>query len=235
MLSQSKSETTKADSPLTGRRLLRQYNPRRLSPRHRRTSFTFNKDGSSASRKRAAGARPESYLFPLLPVDRYAGSRSSVPADDVCRGELGGEVGDGTWMVGQAPGLVLLNTRDDGADDENVTPIVVGDRTLRGSSEGSWTTSWARHWTPLPDGLGGTGNGADTHSSGGISTGAKAGIGVGAGVSGLIITGIAGWALMLRRRKQRISDAAVQPRIRAIVSLLQSCPQRLRWVYCPWS
>jgi hypothetical protein len=179
-------------------------------------SFTFNKDGSSASGQNLTIRIPLQLLtltlqeplvegqnltyFPcFLSTDTPVLGRAFLQAAFVAVNWVEG-LGNGTWMLGQAPGPALFEMGD-GAGDGNVTPIAIDDRTLRGSGEGSWAASWAGYWTPLP---GGTGNGTDTHSSGGLSAGAKAGIGVGAGISGLIIAGIAGWALILRRRKQFI-------------------------------
>lgn len=183
-------------------------------------SFTFNKDGSSASAQNLTVRIPLQLLtltlqeplvegqnltyFPcFLSTDTPVLGRAFLQAAFVAVNWAEG-LGNGTWMLGQASGPALFEAGS-GAGDENVTPIAVDDRTLSGSGEGSWAASWAGYWTHLP---GGTGNGTDTHSSGGLSAGAKAGIGVGAGISGLIIAGIAGWALVLRRRKQGVGAAS---------------------------
>ncbi|KAL4745513.1 aspartic peptidase domain-containing protein [Aspergillus terricola var. indicus] len=165
-------------------------------------SFTFNKDGSPASGQNLTIRIPLQLLtltlqeplvqgqnltyFPcFLSTDTPVLGRAFLQAAFVAVNWVEG-LGNGTWMLGQVPGPALFE-KGDGANDQNVTPIAVDHRALRGSGEGSWAASWA--------------------GNGGISAGAKAGIGVGAGISGLIITGIAGWVLILRHRKQSIGAA----------------------------
>lgn len=52
----------------------------------------------------------------------------------------------------------------------------------------------------------GNSNLADSHDSGGLSTGAKAGIGVGAALAALLIIGLSVWLVVMRRKHKRLQD-----------------------------
>ncbi|KAF9886587.1 hypothetical protein FE257_011359 [Aspergillus nanangensis] len=95
--------------------------------------------------------------------------------------------GSGSWFLAQAPGPGLTST-------PAMTSIDPAAGSIDGSAS-SWQHSWDGYLTPLP-------NGTDSAADGGdLSTGAKAGIGVGAGVGGIAILAALGWVFFLRRRR----------------------------------
>ncbi|KAE8350004.1 aspartic peptidase domain-containing protein [Aspergillus coremiiformis] len=98
----------------------------------------------------------------------------------------------GTWFLGQAPGP--------GLPSADITAINVGDTTLAASSH-SWNQSWAKSWHPLAD----SSPGNSTSSNGDLTTGGKAGIGIGVGVVGVIFIAAGAWIAILRRRRYRPS------------------------------
>ncbi|KAL4863609.1 aspartic peptidase domain-containing protein [Aspergillus spectabilis] len=171
-------------------------------------SFAFNKDGSTAQnftvrvplqlltltlQEPLVEGRNLTYFPCFLSTDTPVLGRAFLQAAFVGVNWLEGE-NNGTWFLGQAPG-----PGSQGVDD--IAPIAVSDRALRGLEEESWEDSWARHWTPL-EMNDQTSNTTDTSDSSGLSTGAKAGIGVGAGISGVILAAMGVCAAILRRRKQ---------------------------------
>ncbi|KAK3709072.1 hypothetical protein LTR37_011051 [Vermiconidia calcicola] len=81
---------------------------------------------------------------------------------------------------------------------------------------GRFAASWSDHWTPLEGSTtnggagsgGGSGNGGD---DGGLSTGATAGIGVGAAALAVGALGIAAFFLVRRRKHRKASESEQQP------------------------
>jgi hypothetical protein len=182
-------------------------------------SFAFNKDGSTTQnitvrvplqlltltlQEPLVEGRNLTYFPCFLSTDTPVLGRAFLQAAFVGVNWFEGET-NGTWFLGQAPGPGLQ-----GGDD--IAPIAVSDRALRGLEEEPWEESWARHWTPL-EMNDQTSNTTDTSHSSDLSTGAKAGIGVGAGISGVILVAMGVCGTILRRRKQtakaRETDAPV--------------------------
>ncbi|KAF7591686.1 hypothetical protein BBP40_001194 [Aspergillus hancockii] len=95
----------------------------------------------------------------------------------------------GMWFLGQAPGPGLPNA--------DITAINVRDTALA-ASDNSWEQSWEKHWRAL----GTSSSGNSTSSNGGLTTGQKAGIGIGAGVAGVILFAVIVWILILHRRRR---------------------------------
>ncbi|GES65137.1 aspartic protease [Aspergillus terreus] len=94
----------------------------------------------------------------------------------------------GRWFLAQAPG-------PDGSFIKDVANIDTGSTTIAGSGN-SWEGTWENSWTPLA-----STNSTNTTvaNSNGLSIGAKAGIGVGCAVAGLLIFAVAFW--LFRRRR----------------------------------
>lgn len=104
----------------------------------------------------------------------------------------GKATGTGSWFLAQAPGPGLVT-------NPTVVSINPTDATIN-ASQTTWEDSWNNHWTPLPVPV--------TSASDGLTTGAKAGIGVGVAVGGLlVITTIA--VVILRRRLRKNNGGAV--------------------------
>jgi hypothetical protein len=150
--------------------------------------------------------------FPCMPTsNNYLLGRSFLQAAFVAVNWGTGE-GAGNWFLAQAPGPNVPST-------PSVTAIEVTDTTVK-SSQDSWEASWSSHWTPLPSSSSissGTPSGPTSGptSDGGLSIGAKAGIGVGCAVVALIILAAIGF-LCIRSRRRRVqignntSDAYTQ-------------------------
>ncbi|KAK3680801.1 Nucleolar GTP-binding protein 1 [Vermiconidia calcicola] len=81
---------------------------------------------------------------------------------------------------------------------------------------GRFAASWSDHWTPLEGSTtngdassgGGSGDGGD---DGGLSTGATAGIGVGAAALAVGVLGVAAFFLVRRRKQRKSSESEQQP------------------------
>jgi len=140
--------------------------------------------------------------FPCYPVNSsYSLGRSFLQAAFV--GEnFGNGNGNGIWYLGQAPGP--------GAAKKDVTSIGLSDDDLPASSS-TWEDTWNGYWHPLPGGddpSSSTGtassNSSTSHTAAGdrgLSTGAKAGIGVGCGAAGIILIALIAGVLLIRRRR----------------------------------
>lgn len=111
-----------------------------------------------------------------------------------------------SWFLAQAPGpgvgLPDIVTLD---DDSGSLPAV---------SLSSWESSWSNHWTKLtPNGSESVSNSTASDETtqagddGGLSTGAKAGIGIGCAAVGLVAIMVAAWCF-IRRRKQLVDKPA---------------------------
>lgn len=88
------------------------------------------------------------------------------------------------WFMAQAPGP--------GVGASNVQPIGDADTSINSDPIGNFATAWAKDWTPVSQS--GTGKAGDKNPGGGsfksgLSTGAKAGIGVGVAFVGFALIG----------------------------------------------
>lgn len=97
--------------------------------------------------------------------------------------------GSGIWFLAQAPGPALGtgNQQSIGVDDDSVE-----------ASKNSWEASWAGYWVPLS--LDSSDGESTPESNSGLSTGAKAGIGIGCAVAGLALIAFVAWLCIGRRK-----------------------------------
>lgn len=147
--------------------------------------------------------------FPCYPVNSsYSLGRAFLQAAFV--GEnFGNGNGNGLWYLGQAPGP--------GASKKDVTNIDMTQSKLSASNN-TWEDTWNMYWHPLPGGAVSSnstspaGSSGDSHAAaadGSISTGAKAGIGVGCGAAGVLLIGGLAWIFLLRRRRASARATAI--------------------------
>ncbi|KAL5333471.1 acid protease [Aspergillus crustosus] len=177
-------------------------------------SFTFNKDGSAAQnttvrvplrlltltlQEPLVDSRNLTYFPCFLSTDTPVLGRAFLQAAFVGVNWSEG-TNNGSWILGQAPGPGLQ-----GGIEGDIVPIAVNDRTLQGIEEGSWVESWTQYWTPLE--FQGTNAEAGTSIDSGMSVGAKAGIGIGASVAGMMLIASGVWVVILRHRKKQIQYA----------------------------
>ena len=88
------------------------------------------------------------------------------------------------WFMAQAPGP--------GVGASNVQPIGDADTSINSDPIGNFATTWAKDWTPISQSGSGTTGDKDpggNSSKAGLSTGAKAGIGVGVSFVGFALIG----------------------------------------------
>lgn len=190
-------------------------------------SFTFEKDMTEDSNTtirvpfallnltlEAPLVQQPTPYFPCYPSDSsYTLGRAFLQAAFV--GEsFGNGNGNGIWYLGQAAGP--------GASKKEVTNIEVAQDNLPASSS-TWEDTWNGHWHPLPGGTDFS-NSTNTTSSNpetshtaatahnGLSTGAKAGIGVGCSVAGLLLIGVTACIFLLLRRRAATQAANVKRR-----------------------
>lgn len=147
--------------------------------------------------------------FPCYPVSSsYSLGRAFIQAAFV--GEnFGNGNGNGLWYLGQAPGP--------GASKKEVTSIGTTQSKLSPSSK-TWEDTWNGYWQPLPGGADSS-NSTNTTSpskdslasaaNSDLSSGAKAGVGVGCGVAGAILIGALAWIFLARRRRALEKEAAI--------------------------
>lgn len=110
--------------------------------------------------------------------------------------------GGGRWFLSQAPGPTFAA--------RSAATINVNDTSIEGASS-SWEKSWDGAWEPL-------------ESDSGLSTGAKAGVGVGCAVAGLLIIGLV-WLFFFRRKKSpATSEETASPQADPIPELGISQP-----------
>lgn len=141
--------------------------------------------------------------FPCMPTNgRYQLGRAFLQAAFV---GVNWATGSGFFFLAQAPGPGFQTI-------PSVTPIDPEATSIE-TSKNSWEDTWARHWTPLS----GSGNqsqlvsGNSPSGDGGLSTGAKAGIGVACAGAGLTILSVATFLIYRRRRiHQPVSTAPDQ-------------------------
>ncbi|KAL4795254.1 aspartic peptidase domain-containing protein [Aspergillus venezuelensis] len=180
-------------------------------------SFTFSRDGSTASaanmtiriplqllaltlQEPLAEGQNRSYFPCFHSTDTLVLGRAFLQAAFVAVNWFEG-ANSASWFLSQAPGPGI--GWNGSADGDFIVPVEVTDRTLRGAEEESWLNSWVQHWTPL-EATGNESTGApSSYNDSGLSASAKAGIGVGVSIAGLIIIAAAIWALMHRRRKKQ--------------------------------
>ncbi|OJJ33978.1 hypothetical protein ASPWEDRAFT_52328 [Aspergillus wentii DTO 134E9] len=144
--------------------------------------------------------------FPCYPVnDTYTIGRAFLQAAFISVNWATGD-SDGRWFLAQAPGPAVASTA-------SIQPIAVEDKSISGSTS-SWENSWEGRWTPLPDDSNSNTTSNSTlvsDSDSPLSIGAKAGIGVGCAVAGLVLIGAVFWILVLRRRRAAVEKAANDP------------------------
>ena len=166
-------------------------------------SFTFNKDASLNDQNITVKvpltlltltlqdplADQNTTYFPCFPnyFPHPTLGRAFLQAAFIGVNWFEGDYDTGIWFLSQAPGPGLPNA--------DITAINPNDNTLAASNY-SWEQSWAGYWHPRAD----YGSGS---SNGGLTTGAKVGIGVGMVI--LITAGV--WTIALRRRRR---DAPVE-------------------------
>ncbi|KAJ9484075.1 hypothetical protein VN97_g9322 [Penicillium thymicola] len=98
-------------------------------------------------------------------------------------------VGGGSWFLAQAPGPAT--------GPSNIKSIEISDTSLKASAN-SWEDTWDGFWVTLPS----------NNSNSGLSTGAKAGIGIGCAIGGLALIGILAWAIVSRQKRRTNSHPA---------------------------
>lgn len=113
--------------------------------------------------------------------------------------------GVGKWFLAQAPGPNTGSTPDATSDTNSINEF-------KGSSD-EWSESWNGRWKPLPETTKAS-NGSrpattqrsetSTTAAGGLTTGAKAGIGGGIGIAVLATIAIAALFFTRRRRRNRV-------------------------------
>jgi hypothetical protein len=143
---------------------------------------------------------PTSY-FPCMPTNgTYALGRAFLQAAFV---GFNWDEGIGNWFLAQAPG-------PDYSQTTSLSLIGATDKTISGSAS-SWEETWSAHWTALPSNTPSPSSTASSQHSGsgdsGLTTGAKAGIGVGCAVAGLALIALAAWVFIIRRRRAQKSPA----------------------------
>lgn len=160
--------------------------------------------------------KPTPY-FPCYPVNSsYSLGRAFLQAAFV--GEsFGNGNGNGIWYLGQAAGP--------GASKKEVTDIGLADEKLSASTS-KWEDTWKGYWHPLPGGADSSNSTSTnpsnpkssyTTSAGNrLSTGAKAGIGVGCSAAGVILIGAIAWFLIIRRRCAGAEAASSNAKARSL-------------------
>ncbi|KAJ5664057.1 hypothetical protein N7507_004788 [Penicillium longicatenatum] len=121
--------------------------------------------------------------FPCHPSDEYVLGRAFLQAAFLGTNWMNG-TGGGYWFFAQAPGPNLQG--------ETITTIQVTDTTVVPGS-GAWEDSWSGWWHVIPHG-------------GGLSQGAKIGIGIGCGVAGALAVCLIGLLVARCMRKKKNID-----------------------------
>lgn len=122
--------------------------------------------------------------FPCHPSDEYVLGRAFLQAAFLGTNWQNG-TGGGYWFFAQAPGPNLQG--------ETITTIQVTDTTVVPGS-GTWEDSWSSWWNVIPQ------------HGGGLSQGAKIGIGVGCGVAGALAICVIGLLIARCMRKKKKID-----------------------------
>lgn len=118
--------------------------------------------------------------FPCMGTNStYALGRSFLQAAFV-----GANYNQSYWFLAQAPG-------PDSPSIESVVKIANSDKNITGSGN-NWAGTWANTWKPIAT--------TDDSDTSGLSTGAKAGVGIGCAVAGSVLVGVLAWFFLRRRR-----------------------------------
>ncbi|KAJ5937850.1 hypothetical protein N7454_004192 [Penicillium verhagenii] len=123
--------------------------------------------------------------FPCYPSDDYVLGRAFLQAAFLGTNWQHGN-GTGYWFFAQAPGPNIQSG--------SVQTIGVTDTTVTGSSE-AWENTWSGYWNVMPP-----------HGGGGLSQGAKIGIGIGCGVAGAAAICVIGLLVARCMRKGKNVD-----------------------------
>ncbi|KAI2696427.1 hypothetical protein CBS147332_8994 [Penicillium roqueforti] len=132
--------------------------------------------------------------FPCYPSDSFVLGRAFLQAAFIGTNWQEG-IGGGYWFLAQAPGP--------GIGSGVQQSIGVSDTSIQASAN-SWEDSWDGYWVPLSSKSNSTLSTGSTvigSSDPGLSTGAKAGIGIGCAIGGLVLIGIIAWAIISRRKR----------------------------------
>ncbi|CAG8112067.1 unnamed protein product [Penicillium salamii] len=137
--------------------------------------------------------------FPCYPSDSYILGRAFLQAAFVGVNWQDG-TGAGKWFLAQAPGPAIGtgNQLSIAVDADSIEP-----------SKNSWEASWDGYWVPLGDLTTGNSTTGNSKSDSTISTGAKAGIGIGCAVGGLGLIGALAWLFIHRKRAAKAKAAGV--------------------------
>ncbi|KAJ5504409.1 hypothetical protein N7463_007283 [Penicillium fimorum] len=126
--------------------------------------------------------------FPCYPSSSFILGRAFLQAAFI--GTNWGEgIGDSYLFLAQAPGPAI--------GPKNIQSIEISDSSLKVSAK-SWEDTWDGYWVPL----------SSNSSNSGLSTGAKAGIGIGCAIGGLALIGIIAWLIVSRRKRRTNSRPA---------------------------
>ena len=120
---------------------------------------------------------------------------------------LGANWETGKFFLAQAPGP--------NSGPSQITTIQSTDKTINSNTIDTYTDSWSQKWTPLPLSPGTSDNSTApsensplTTQSSGLSTGAKAGIGI--GIAAVVLIAVATLIIYLFRRRRRRHDNNAQ-------------------------
>ncbi|CAI7665513.1 unnamed protein product [Penicillium glandicola] len=119
--------------------------------------------------------------FPCYPSDSFILGRAFLQAAFIGTNWQEG-IGAGYWFLAQAPGPAIGSS--------NLQSIETSNTSLKASAN-PWEETWDGSWVPL----------SSKSSNSGLSTGAKAGIGIGCAIGGLGLIGLIVWVIISRQKE----------------------------------
>lgn len=137
--------------------------------------------------------------FPCYPSDSFVLGRAFLQAAFIGTNWQDG-TGGGYWFLAQAPGPSIGSSVQQS--------IGINDTSIKASTN-SWEESWSEFWVPLSSESSSLGLSSESSSSG-LSPGAKAGIGVGCAIGGLVLVGIFAWLIIFHRNQKANSHPETQ-------------------------